>query len=184
MALSKFIWTLKDLYTAYNITWSVRKKGSAYNKSKRCHPLAEKLAIMRADKGQFPRQKVRPSLKVQTRKQSFILPQATSRGPKKAYLECQPSHTDLTLLMSRTACSTFVPVETHADVSRASFSSQPSPQTPVEVEFFTINHLFSFQHCLKSVCISESYPLCQFSCRLIPSGSSFLLSYPMTHFIT
>ena len=40
----------------------------------------------------------------------------------------------------------------------AVFEFSALTQTPVAVEFFTINHLFSFQHRLKSVPISFSIP--------------------------
>ena len=52
MALSKYIWTLKDSDTPYTVKWAIHRKAHAYtNKSRRCNLcLAEKLAIMQADR--------------------------------------------------------------------------------------------------------------------------------------
>ena len=50
--LSKYVWKLKDEDKEYDIEWSVHRKAAAYtNASRRCNLcLAEKLAIIRADK--------------------------------------------------------------------------------------------------------------------------------------
>ena len=51
-ALSKYVWSLKDKNTDFNIRWSVRRRATAYqNTTRMCNLcLAEKLEIIKADK--------------------------------------------------------------------------------------------------------------------------------------
>ena len=51
--LSKYIWTLKDANTEYNVKWKIHKRAASYtSQSRRCNLcLAEKLAILQEDKG-------------------------------------------------------------------------------------------------------------------------------------
>ena len=50
--LSKYVWSLKDKNTDFNIRWSVRRRATAYqNTTRMCNLcLAEKLEIIKADK--------------------------------------------------------------------------------------------------------------------------------------
>ena len=65
-ALSKHIWSLKDKDTNFEIKWEVRKKATEYQNTTGRWNLcvAEKLAIIRADKKNIAQQKIRACVEV------------------------------------------------------------------------------------------------------------------------
>ena len=65
-ALSKYVWSLKGKEKSYNIKWLVHKKAAAYqNTTKRCNLcLAEKVAIIKADKNRSLNKRTEHGLEV------------------------------------------------------------------------------------------------------------------------